>query len=117
MGFELLHEVVGEQDAVAGGDVLADVLFTAHAGDDGGDGFVGENPAERHFGHGHVLRDEGLESIGMFDAGFEILGDKVTVAPVALCPFGVEGEGSGEGTFVEGDAGDDADVVFVADGK
>src|SRR5271168_2159481 len=86
----------GEGAAGAGGQVGFDVGEFAHAGDGGGHAGMVEDEAESHVRHGHARRNEGLEGFRAGHALFEIFGDEISVAPVALRPFAVYGERASE---------------------
>src|SRR5204862_2394188 len=89
----------------------------AHAGDDGADVFVVEDEPQSHFGHGHAGGDEGFERVGVGHAALEIFGDEIGAAPVFGGPFAVRRQRARKAAFVEGDARDDRDILFVAGGE
>ena len=114
---ELFVEGGGERALGTGGDVGFDVAAFAHAGNDGADVGIIEDEAQRHLRHGIVRGNEWAKGFGVGDAGLEIFGDEIRVAPIALGPGAIHSESSCEGAFVEGDAGDHGDIFHAADGK
>src|SRR4051794_32874762 len=75
VALEAFEQVGVEGPAVADGEVGLDVPDLPHAGDDGRDGRVGEDPAQGQLGHGHPPGDEGAQRLGPVDAGGQVLGD------------------------------------------
>ena len=113
----------GEDGGVEGaeiGDAHAafDGFDAAHAGDDGGDGGVGDAEAEGDFGEragdGGEIGAEGGDALDdlLLAVAAEIFG-----AEFGGIEDGVFGDGSGEAAFIEGDAGEDADVEIAAEGE
>jgi len=117
MGAELFVEGRGEGALTAGGDVGFDVAAFAHAGNDSADVGIVEDEAQRHLRHGVAGGNERAEGLGVGDAVFQIFGDEIGVAPVALGPGAVDGQGAGECAFVEGHASDHGDIFHTADGE
>ena len=81
---------------VAGGKIGVHMAALAHAGDDGADIGVVEDEAQGHFRHGHAVPQERLECVRARDAGFEIFGNKIRVAPILLRPGALESERAGQ---------------------
>ena len=111
----------GEDGGVEGaeiGDAHAafDGFDAAHAGDDGGDGGVGDAEAESDFGEragdGGEIGAEGGDALDdlLLAVAAEILG-----AEFGGIEDGVFGDGAGEAAFIEGDAGEHADVEIAAE--
>lgn len=95
-----------------------DGFDAAHAGDDGGDGGMGDAEAEGDFGElagdGGEIGAEGGDA---FDDLLLAIAAKIFGAEFGGIEDGVFGDGSGEAAFVEGDAGEDADVEIAAEGE
>src|SRR5256885_2525010 len=117
VGAELCVEVGGKGAFVTGGKIRFDVSNFAHAGNDRADVRVIQNEAESHFRHRGTGRHKRFERIGVFDTGLEIFRNEISAAPIALGPFGIERERSGERTFMEWNARDDGNIFFAASGE
>ena len=101
VGLQPIEQAGVERTAVARGQVRLDVSDPAHPGDDRRDRRLGQDPAQGQLGHGHPLGHEGPQGLGPVDARREVLGDEVGVAPVALRPARLPGQGPRERPLVE----------------
>ena len=113
MFLQFFEQACIERAGVTGGDVLADVFRVAHADDCGTDGGVRQDEAQRHFWQGHASGDDFLEFVYALNCVGEIFRTEVTGAPIVFWETGFERHLAAEAAFVEGDAGNDADVEFL----
>jgi hypothetical protein len=114
-GGELL---VREWPAIAQGGVALDVADAARPGDDGRDGGVAQDQAQRRLGH--VVRADAEVGADRRDTPLDLGGAVVAQAAVAEVAPGEGRAGRdppGQSALVEGDAHDDADAVFRAGGE
>jgi len=107
----------GERALVAGGDVGLDVGAFAHAGNDGADVGIIKDEAQRHLRHGVARGNERAERFGAGHAVFQIVGDKIRVAPITFRPFAVNGQRAGECALIERNASDYGDIFHAANGE
>src|SRR5207302_5021159 len=117
VGAELFVEGGGERALVAGGDVGLDVAAFAHAGNDGADVGIIQDEAQRHLRHGVASGNERAKRFGAGHAVFQIVGDKIRVAPITFRPLAVHGQRAGECAFIERNASDYGDIFHAANGE
>ncbi|ACP25737.1 hypothetical protein NGR_c19740 [Sinorhizobium fredii NGR234] len=115
MGAQFLALLLRQPAPVADGAVALDVADRAHAGDDGRDGRVAEDEAERRLGERIGSNRQILDDFSrvLLDLALPVTAE-VVLPEVAFREHRVGANLAGQAAFVERDADDHADLVHFA---
>src|SRR4030088_950581 len=115
MFFQLCEQRIIKRPGIAGGDVLTYVLWLPHPSDESADCGMGQDEAQSHLGKSHSCRQNLFQLVDPLDRIAQVLWTEVPGTPIVFGEASFEGHLAAQAAFVKRDAGNDADVEFLAD--
>src|SRR5262245_40885011 len=93
------------------------MIHATHPDNRGRDQLLGQDETQGHLRQSHARRYDFLECAYPFQRGRQILRTEIPASPVIVRKASLGSQISGQASFVERDASDDADVQFSASRK
>src|ERR1700737_2051987 len=104
-----------QRSCITDGDVLTYMLWFPHPSDQSADCGMGQDEAQGHVGKTHSRRQNLFQLVDALDRVAKVFWTEVPGTPVIFWKTSFEGHLAAQAAFIEGDAGNDTDVEFLAD--